>query len=472
MANRSLTAILESADYQAGVDAAVAELLAETALPHPMPGPASARRRHRKVRRDPQAKTESVLVFRVGSVSCSVATTSATSVMPPPPHLTGIPWAPPGVAGVFPHLEGAVAAVCLRTKFGVLPEPDPLSGSLVLGRVRKKHTAFWVDEVVDIVPSKEFAWVAMPHPIDPTTFDWLLLRDESITLYTDFPRLFAMERIVAPPVATPADEASGHDEAAVPAPAVEPDVPAPQVEVPIARPEADPPADARSFEGSRGAPIPVRRAPVLSGRPAPGVDTRPRVWTPAPRAAAPRTEMRAAHAARQFRSVESLELPRDGGGIGWWPLAAAALLVGLLSFASFGPDLGSDRGPTSRRPAAVAGPGASVRAPAPQRPERQEREPVNRTTRPTLFTPPPAPVAEVVAPRTVEAVGPPLGSPRAASAPVEIVHVVEEGETLWALAGVYLGDPFRYPDLAAWNNIPDPHWIYPGDRVRVFFREP
>lgn len=49
----------------------------------------------------------------------------------------------------------------------------------------------------------------------------------------------------------------------------------------------------------------------------------------------------------------------------------------------------------------------------------------------------------------------------------QIIHVVVKGDTLWDIAERYLGNPFRYPELASLSNIRDPDWIYPGDVVRI-----
>lgn len=48
------------------------------------------------------------------------------------------------------------------------------------------------------------------------------------------------------------------------------------------------------------------------------------------------------------------------------------------------------------------------------------------------------------------------------------VHRVVEGDTLWDITGRYVGNPFHWPRVWSYNpEIENPHWIFPGDRVRL-----
>ncbi|MBX3184428.1 MAG: LysM peptidoglycan-binding domain-containing protein [Polyangiaceae bacterium] len=48
------------------------------------------------------------------------------------------------------------------------------------------------------------------------------------------------------------------------------------------------------------------------------------------------------------------------------------------------------------------------------------------------------------------------------------VHVVRRGDTLWGLSSEYYRNPHHWPRLWSYNpQIQNPHWIYPGDQIRM-----
>lgn len=51
------------------------------------------------------------------------------------------------------------------------------------------------------------------------------------------------------------------------------------------------------------------------------------------------------------------------------------------------------------------------------------------------------------------------------------LHVVRQGDTLWDICFYYFNDPWQWPKIWSYNpQITNPHWIYPGDLVRLLPR--
>lgn len=54
--------------------------------------------------------------------------------------------------------------------------------------------------------------------------------------------------------------------------------------------------------------------------------------------------------------------------------------------------------------------------------------------------------------------------------PIDVppIHVVRKGDTLWDLCDTYYSNPWGWPKVWSYNpQIVNPHWIYPGDQLRL-----
>ena len=68
-----------------------------------------------------------------------------------------------------------------------------------------------------------------------------------------------------------------------------------------------------------------------------------------------------------------------------------------------------------------------------------------------------------------EPVAAPEPAPEPIPAPVvnEKEYTVKAGDNLWTIAGKFMGDNYKYPELAKFNNIGNPDVIEPGQKIIV-----
>jgi len=61
-----------------------------------------------------------------------------------------------------------------------------------------------------------------------------------------------------------------------------------------------------------------------------------------------------------------------------------------------------------------------------------------------------------------------VGRPGFSGEEVPDTHTVQRGDTLWGLCDFYFQNPYQWPRLWSYNpQIKNPHWIYPGDAIRL-----
>ncbi len=62
----------------------------------------------------------------------------------------------------------------------------------------------------------------------------------------------------------------------------------------------------------------------------------------------------------------------------------------------------------------------------------------------------------------------PDGSGEPGRRPIPPIHLVRHGDTLWDLSDTYYGNPWQWPRIWSMNpQVENPHWIYPGDQLRM-----
>ncbi len=401
-----------------------------------------------------------VVVFRVGFVHCAIPSGEVLQIVLPPRNLIRIPWARPEVVGAFGYQSRLATAISLPRKFGQVRHQDRQSGLVMLSECQANLVGFWVDDVLGVLTKDASRHQPMPWPLSTALFDGVFVEDGGELIFTtQTERLYRMpcERLVVPdaerrvvparpaattPAAPPTDE---------PVPGEAP-AEAPREARPV--PVAVPVADKRRLRWrvperepvSARIPPPAQRIVASTARrePRPSPPTAiPAAWAPVSAPVAPR--------ARPVFTTPAWEPgapppARASKSWGWWPpIAAAVFLVALGSLVVTIGDAGnapSSPPETRTVPAKGRDSPRDIRSAAPPAPAA-----VSRTNAPVAPAPPSLPSRQV------------------------IIHTVKRGDTLWDITEHYLGNPFRYPEVAEWSGIEDPHWIEPGDLVRLIVED-
>ncbi|MDY6979239.1 MAG: chemotaxis protein CheW [Pseudomonadota bacterium] len=130
---------------------------------------------------------DALLIYEVGPVRCCAPTGPIEQIVLPP-DLTHPPGSDAARPGIFRHGQHIVSVIDLRQRFGI--EPDRWQpGRLVITRLARGYTGFWVDRIVDVIRSPAEGWGGLPPHLPRDTFSRTLLYREQIHLYTEFEQL-------------------------------------------------------------------------------------------------------------------------------------------------------------------------------------------------------------------------------------------------------------------------------------------
>jgi hypothetical protein len=156
-----------------------------------------------------------------------------------------------------------------------------------------------------------------------------------------------------------------------------------------------------------------------------------------------------------------------GAAQGLWPAQALAQVPVYPNGAATQPPVNLDPGAT----------GTQAPAPPPQQAPQAPRTNVI-VVKPDGTVTDSAADATNAAPSGYYLGGGNVAPPSSGGEPAEIhsgavpeLHVVRSGDTLWDICWYYFNDPWQWPKIWSYNpQITNPHWIYPGDLVRLLPR--
>lgn len=130
---------------------------------------------------------QALLLYRVGPVLCCSPSYTVLSIIQPV-HLTHPPGADAARPGIFRHSGHIIKTEELRVRFGV-EKADRKPGRMIITEVDSGRTAFWVDDIIDVVSMPSQGWGKLPSLLPKGIFSRTLLLDDKIYLYADFDAL-------------------------------------------------------------------------------------------------------------------------------------------------------------------------------------------------------------------------------------------------------------------------------------------
>ncbi len=126
-----------------------------------------------------------LLIFRVGPVLCCTPANPVQSIIAPP-KLTRPPGSSDAKPGIFYHANHVISVNDLRHRFGVSEAGREQPGRLIISQQEDVFTAYWVDEIIEVIDMPQEGWSEPPSHLPKGVFNKALLRNEKIYLYADF----------------------------------------------------------------------------------------------------------------------------------------------------------------------------------------------------------------------------------------------------------------------------------------------
>lgn len=130
---------------------------------------------------------QALLLYRVGPVLCCSPSYTVLSIIQPV-TLTHPPGSDAVRPGIFRHSGHVIKTEELRVRFGV-GEADRKPGRMIIAELDSGRTAFWVDDIIDVISMPGKGWGQLSPQLPKGIFSRTLLLDDKIYLYAEFDAL-------------------------------------------------------------------------------------------------------------------------------------------------------------------------------------------------------------------------------------------------------------------------------------------